>query len=415
MEELNDDANGESSFEFVGGKNGEAIPKVDSASSTYSSSEEFLMADATATTMTSPTTVVSSSTNPSSSSVQGTSYPPETSVPSMSPAQPSSSMQHYFPPGTSTPQAIPMYKPSSMSPIAPSPHSTSPYFHPSGTPLSVPPPESLSTIQSPPEPSFHGSHAQCSAIDLPLGDSFVSSSGQPYQESNEGGGVWGWIKGSGFLNKVAEKAKNSVDSMITTLDPGMKEIIYSGGDVNIVVASGSEGKISAVREAFQQVFGKATVQGIAVQSSSIAPQPVGYSAGLKAAEERIGNLQQQGMLHEHQVFVAIENFLAELTPDNWFDLGCLLLRDPRSGITLQVYTEAIPILSHYVMQAKEQTPPDYPLGWSGYAVTIGQVMGSALGVHHSEWHQALTGVSRREIIFLAARTLAGMYKAQLQR
>lgn len=412
MEELNDDANGESSFEFVGGKNGEAIPKVDSASSTYSSSEEFLMADATVTTMTSPTTAVSSTTIPSSSSVQGTSHQPETSVPSMSPAQPSSSLQHYFPAGTTTPQVVPMYKPGSMSPVATAPHSTSPYFQPSGP--FVPSPESLSTAHSPPEPSYHGSQAHCSAIDLPLGDSFVSSSGQPYQESNEGG-VWGWIKGSGFLNKVAEKAKNSVDSMITTLDPGMKEIIYSGGDVNIVVASGSEGKVSAVREAFQLVFGKATVQGIAVQSSSIAPQPVGYSAGLKAAEERIGNLQQQGILHEHQVILAIENFLAELTPDNWFDLGCLLLRDPRSGITLQVYTEAIPILSHYVMQAKEQTPPDYPLGWSGYAVTIGQIMGSALGVHHSEWHQALTGVSRREIIFLAARTLAGMYKAQLQR
>jgi hypothetical protein len=31
-------------------------------------------------------------------------------------------------------------------------------------------------------------------------------------------------------------------------------------------------------------------------------------------------------------------------------------------------------------------------------------------VHHSEWHQALTGVSRREMLFLAAKVLAGLYK-----
>lgn len=33
----------------------------------------------------------------------------------------------------------------------------------------------------------------------------------------------------------------------------------SGGDVDILVASDKEAKISPIREAFQQVFGKATV------------------------------------------------------------------------------------------------------------------------------------------------------------
>jgi non-canonical (house-cleaning) NTP pyrophosphatase len=33
----------------------------------------------------------------------------------------------------------------------------------------------------------------------------------------------------------------------------------SGGDVDIVVASDKEVKLSAVREAFQAVFGKATI------------------------------------------------------------------------------------------------------------------------------------------------------------
>lgn len=91
--------------------------------------------------------------------------------------------------------------------------------------------------------------------------------------------------------------------------------IDTGGDINVVVASGNEDKVSAVREAFQLIFGKAIVQGVSVQSSSIAPQPVGFSAGLKAAEERINNLKQLGFFQDGQILVSIENFLTELTPD----------------------------------------------------------------------------------------------------
>lgn len=44
-----------------------------------------------------------------------------------------------------------------------------------------------------------------------------------------GSGLFTWVKGAvssgGLLHRVAEKAKSSVDSMITTLDPQMKEYI----------------------------------------------------------------------------------------------------------------------------------------------------------------------------------------------
>lgn len=44
-----------------------------------------------------------------------------------------------------------------------------------------------------------------------------------------GSGLITWVKGAvssgGLLQRVAEKAKSSVDSMITTLDPQMKEYL----------------------------------------------------------------------------------------------------------------------------------------------------------------------------------------------
>lgn len=56
----------------------------------------------------------------------------------------------------------------------------------------------------------------------------------------------------------------------------------SGGDIDIVVASDKDMSVQAVREAFQEVFGMATVTGEPSQSN-IAPQPVGYAAGAKVS------------------------------------------------------------------------------------------------------------------------------------
>lgn len=58
--------------------------------------------------------------------------------------------------------------------------------------------------------------------------------------------------------------------------------VGSGGELDIVVTSNKEVKVAAVRDAFQEVFGLAVVIGEAGQSN-IAPQPVGYAAGLKVS------------------------------------------------------------------------------------------------------------------------------------
>merc|ERR1719226_252224 len=55
-------------------------------------------------------------------------------------------------------------------------------------------------------------------------------------------GMFGWVKGSGFLSKVVEKTRSVTENVITTLDPQMKEYIHSGGDIEAVVASDKEDK-----------------------------------------------------------------------------------------------------------------------------------------------------------------------------
>uniref|UniRef100_W5L0Z0 Proline-rich coiled-coil 1 n=1 Tax=Astyanax mexicanus TaxID=7994 RepID=W5L0Z0_ASTMX len=235
-------------------------------------------------------------------------------------------------------------------------------------------------------------------------------------ENPSGGGIWGFIKGvagNPMVKNVLDRTKHSVESMITTLDPGMAPYIKSGGDVDIVVTSDKEVKVGAVRDAFQEVFGLAIVTGEAGQSN-IAPQPVGYAAGVKGAQERIDSLRRTAIIHEKQPVVSVENFIAELFPDKWFDIGCLILDDPGNGIHIEAFTQATPVALEYVQQAQSLTPPDYSLRWSGLLVTVGEVLERNVpNVSRTDWHLAFTGMSRRQMIYSAAKALAGTYKLQL--
>lgn len=53
-------------------------------------------------------------------------------------------------------------------------------------------------------------------------------------QAHEGPGLLEWISTNGFLHKVATKARSSVDQMITTLDPGMKEFLCECDYLSVV-------------------------------------------------------------------------------------------------------------------------------------------------------------------------------------
>ncbi|XP_023385375.1 protein PRRC1 [Pteropus vampyrus] len=135
---------------------------------------------------------------------------------------------------------------------------------------------------------------------------------------------------------------------------------------------------------------------------------------IQGAQERIDTLRRTGVIHEKQTAVSVENFIAELLPDKWFDIGCLIVEDPVHGIHLETFTQATPVPLEFVQQAQSLTPQDYNLRWSGLLVTVGEVLEkSLLNVSRTDWHLTFTGMSRRQMIYSAAKAMAGMYKQRL--
>lgn len=245
---------------------------------------------------------------------------------------------------------------------------------------------------------------------IPRTDNFAVSTPTSVEPTTSS--LFGWFSNSSFVSKVVEKTKSSVEIMMSTLDPQMKEYIKSGGEIDIIVASAKEVKIGPVREAMQDAFGCATVTGRGSESNAAA-QPVGFSAALRSASERIARLRESEDISEKQTIAAIEGFIVELQPENWYEMSCLLLHDPVNQITVNTFSQPTPIPTAYVLTAQDRTPSDYPLRWSGLAVTIGQVVEEAQPhIGRANWHQALTGVGRRETLCMAAKMLAYLYKQQ---
>jgi len=209
--------------------------------------------------------------------------------------------------------------------------------------------------------------------------STVQDKNLPQPSGNSG--IFSWVKDAlptkQIFAKVAEKARSSMDYAITTLDPQMKEIINSGGSIDITVLSNKEVKISPVREAFQCVFGKATIRGSEFpfgENSNIAAQPVGFNNAILAAEERISHARSQGSIDSNQTAVSVEGFAVELFPENWFEMNCLVLEDPVKKIRLQAFSQPLMIPTGVVEKMRNQTPASYAQRLTGFAVTVGQTV-----------------------------------------
>jgi hypothetical protein len=72
-----------------------------------------------------------------------------------------------------------------------------------------------------------------------------------------------------------------------------------------------------------------------------------------------------------------------------------------------------PISFKFVDILKSETAENYPKRWSGFATTLGSVLEKQLNVPKEKWHEAVCGMSRKEILLLAAKALALIYKKQL--
>lgn len=254
--------------------------------------------------------------------------------------------------------------------------------------------------------------------------------------------IFDWFNAADLLNQIAEKAKSSVDSVITTLDPGMKEYLYSGGNVKIMVACERAPLVSPVRDAFQTVFGRATVYAAKFDLPNVV-HPVKLASGrqeaIELASERIKLLRSDtNNVPQNQVIAIIQPALeyCDLGPESRgeshdpkssgmdalpcsFLTYCMLIEDPVLCTTIYTFSHHIPVdqsildLSQQAKLAEHNSDRH-----RGYAISINDLMNSRLKIHdnatdNSEsaiWLKIWAGLDEIQLVHELSLTLAHSYK-----
>ncbi|XP_031561549.1 protein PRRC1-like [Actinia tenebrosa] len=240
------------------------------------------------------------------------------------------------------------------------------------------------------------------------------------QSSDDGGGMWGWMSSAvtaglqttqNIGRNIVEKTKSSVDTVITTLDPAMEDYLHNRSQgVNLVLTTEHMPTIEAIKDGFRQIFELAFFKGLS-SASSIAPLPTGCSAGLKGAQHRVSHLRRTKKVKEDEIVIGVEELVAELIPGKWFSMFCLYLNDPNLKIDLQTFSQALEVPKEYISKAEQSTPSNYNLRWSGLSYTLGEVV-LGTGNSQGDWQTKVGGCSRKQILTMASKNLAGQYKTK---
>lgn len=83
-------------------------------------------------------------------------------------------------------------------------------------------------------------------------------------------------------------------------------------------------KVPVVCDAFQKAF-VLTMIAMKAGQYNIAPQPVGYVAGLQSTQECLDSLHQTRVIDEKQTAMLVKSFIAKLPPDKGFYIDCLVV------------------------------------------------------------------------------------------
>lgn len=133
-------------------------------------------------------------------------------------------------------------------------------------------------------------------------------------------------------------------------------------------------------------------------------QAIGFEEALSRVEDKV----KVALENKRVPTIAVENILLQQN-EQWYDLSVLLFKDPDKEITLQTFTQMNPIPLDLFLDMVEKEMPGYAKGCD----SVEKLLAAYLQTANNTWQQTVCGVSRKETLQLAAKTLVFIYKNRL--